>query len=140
MPFPLLALIPIIEKVIGAVIPDPVAAAEAKLKLMTLAQTGELAYLDADVKLALGQMAINQEEAKDPSLFKSGWRPAVGWLCVAGFAYMAVLRPLLPWILTLSGVEVPPLPSIDTTEIGAILFGMLGLGGMRTAERIKGKA
>ena len=136
----LLAFLPIIGKIIEKVIPDPVAAAAAKQAAFDSALKGELAYLDADMKLALGQMAINQEEAKDPSLFKSGWRPAVGWLCVAGFAYMTILRPVLPWLLTVAGVQVPPLPAIDTAEIGALLFGLLGLGGMRTAERIKGKA
>ena len=140
MPFPLLALLPIIEKVLGAVIPDPKAAAEANLRVLELAQKGELAWLDADVRLAVGQMEINKEEAKDPSLFKSGWRPAVGWLCVAGFTYMAVVRPLVPWIVQVAGLQVPPMPPVDTSEIMAILMGMLGLGGMRTAERIKGKA
>lgn len=140
MAFPFLALLPIIEKVLGAVIPDPKAAAEANLRVLELAQKGELAWLDADVKLAVGQMAINQEEAKDPSLFKSGWRPAVGWLCVAGFAYMAVIRPIVPWLVQVVGIQVPPMPPVDTSEIMAILMGMLGLGGMRTAERLKGKA
>ena len=140
MAFPLLALLPIFEKVIGAVIPDPKAAAEANLRVLELAQKGELAWLDADVRLAVGQMEINKEEAKDPSLFKSGWRPAVGWLCVAGFAYMAVIRPILPWVATVAGFQVPAMPPVDTSEIMAILMGMLGLGGMRTAERLKGKA
>lgn len=140
MAFPLLALVPIIEKVLGAVIPDPKAAAEANLRVLELAQKGELAWLDADVRLAVGQMDINKEEAKDPSLFKSGWRPAVGWLCVAGFAYMAVVRPLVPWLVQATGFQVPPMPPVDTSEIMAILMGMLGLGGMRTAERLKGKA
>ena len=139
MAFPL-ALIPIIGGLIDKLIPDPAKAAEAKLKAMEMAQAGELAYLDADVKLAMGQMEINKEEAKDPSLFKSGWRPAVGWLCLAGFAYAAVVRPLAPWIATVAGLHVPPLPAMDTAELMTILMGMLGLGGMRTAERIKGKA
>ena len=135
-----LAFLPLIGKIVDKIIPDPVAAAEAKQRAAALAMQGELAYLDADVKLAVGQMEINKEEARDPSLFKSGWRPAVGWLCVAGFAYMAVVRPLVPWVVAVAGLNVPPLPPIDTAEIGALLFGMLGLGGMRSAERIKGKA
>ena len=140
MAFPLLALLPIVEKVLNTVIPDPKAAAEANQRMLELAQKGELAWLDADVRLAVGQMEINKEEAKDPSLFKSGWRPAVGWLCVAGFAYMAVVRPIVPWVVQVLGIEVPPMPPVDTGEIMAILMGMLGLGGMRTAERLKGKA
>ncbi len=136
----LIAAVPVIGKLLDKIIPDPVAAADAKQRLFESMQKGELAYLDADVKLALAQIDVNKEEARDPSLFKSGWRPAVGWLCVAGFGYMAILRPILPWVLTVAGVDVPPLPAIDTAEIGALLFGLLGLGGMRTAERLKNKA
>lgn len=136
----LLSFLPIIGKVIERAIPDPAAAAAAKQAAFDSALKGELAYLDADVKLAMGQMEINKEEAKSPSLFKSGWRPGTGWLCLAGFAYMVIVRPLVPWVLTVAGLDVPPLPPIDTVEIGALLFGLLGLGGMRSAERIKGKA
>lgn len=140
MALPILGLIAAVVPLIDKLIPDPQAAAEAKLKALQMAQDGELAWLDANVKTALGQMEVNKEEARDPSLFKSGWRPAVGWLCVAGFGYMMVLRPLLPWVATVAGFQVPPLPTIDTAEIGALLFGMLGLGGMRSFERAKGKA
>lgn len=140
MALPILGLIAAVVPLIDKLIPDPQAAAEAKLKALQMAQDGELAWLDANVKTALGQMEVNKEEARDPSLFKSGWRPAVGWLCVAGFGYMAILRPLLPWVATVAGLQVPPLPTIDTAEIGALLFGMLGLGGMRSFERAKGKA
>jgi len=140
MAFPLLAVISAVVPLIDKLIPDPEAAAKAKLQAMELAQKGELAELDANLQLALGQLGVNREEASDPSLFKSGWRPAVGWLCVAGFAYMSVVRPLLPWVATVAGFNAPPLPAVDTTEIMAILFGMLGLGGMRSFERVKGKA
>ena len=140
MPFPLLAILPVVGKLIDKLLPDPAAAAKAQLDLMKLAQDGELAWLAADVQLAVGQMEINKEEAKDPSLFKSGWRPGVGWLCVAGFGYVTILRPLLPWTATALGHPLPPLPVIETAELMTILMGLLGLGGMRTAERIKGKA
>lgn len=127
-------------KLIDKVVPDVNERERQKLAIIEMQQKGELAYLDADLKLALGQMEINKEEAKSPGIFKGGWRPATGWLCVFGFAYMAVIRPLVPWVLTVAGIEVPPLPAIDTAEIGALLFGMLGLGGMRMHERVKGKA
>lgn len=127
-------------KLIDKVVPDVNERERQKSEIIKMQMAGELEYLKADVSLALGQMEINKEEAKDPSLFKSGWRPAVGWLCVAGFGYTAVARPLLPWILTAIGHPMPPLPAMDTSELMTILMGMLGLGGMRTAERIKGKA
>lgn len=140
MAFPILAVISAVIPLIDKLIPDPQAAANAKLEAMKLAQQGELAWLEADVKLAVSQMEINKADAQSASLFRGGWRPAVGWLCVCGFAYMTVLRPIMPWLATVAGLNVPPLPAIDTAEIGALLFGLLGLGGMRTAERIKGKA
>lgn len=140
MAFPILAVISAVVPLIDKLIPDPEAAAKAKLQAMELAQKGELAELDANLRLALGQLDVNREEARDPSIFKSGWRPAVGWLCVAGFSYMTVARPLLPWLATVAGLPVPPLPPVNTSELMAILFGMLGLGGMRSFERVKGKA
>jgi hypothetical protein len=138
--FPLVPILSAVAPIIERLFPDPKAAAEAKLRLFELEQAGELKHLEANLQVALAQVALNTEEAKSPSLFKSGWRPAVGWLCVSGFAYVTVVRPLFPWVLTVAGLDAPPLPAIDTAEIMAILMGMLGLGGMRSFERVKGKA
>jgi len=140
MAFPALLILSAVAPIVERLFPDPKAAAEAKVKLFELQQSGELKQLEADLQLALGQMEINKEEARSPSLFKGGWRPATGWLCVAGFAYMTLVRPLFPWVLTVAGIDVPPLPPVDTGEILAILGGMLGLGGMRSFERVRGKA
>jgi hypothetical protein len=137
----LLALLPVIGKIIERVIPDPQAAAAAKQLAFDSALKGELAYLDADVKLAVGQMEINKVEAAQPGIFKGGWRPAAGWGCVCIGIFYPAIRVLLPWALTVAGVDgVPELPALDTAEVMAMLFGLLGLGGMRSAERIKGKA
>ena len=125
--------------IIDKVIPDAQAAADAKLRAMELAQKGELAVLDADLRLALGQMEINKAEASTDR-FRGGWRPATGWCCVAGLAYQFLIQPLLPWTVALFGAQVPPLPAIDNETLMVLLTGMLGLGGMRTFERIKGKA
>jgi hypothetical protein len=133
------ALIPVLGTIFDKILPDPQAAADAKLKAMELAQRGELAVLDADVRLALGQMAINQEEAKT-DLFRGGWRPATGWACVAGLVYQFLVQPLLPWIVAVCGGSVPPLPAIDNDTLMVLLTGMLGLGGLRTFERVKGRA
>jgi hypothetical protein len=134
------ALIPVLGTLLDKVLPDQKAAAYAKLELMKIAQTGELAALDADVKLALGQMEINKAEAQSPDFFRGGWRPAVGWTCVLGLFYTYAGRPLLPWFAAVLGLEVPPLPPIDTSELMILLGGLLGLGGMRSLERIKGKS
>ena len=70
------ALIPAVVSVIDKVLPDPQQAAEAKLRALELGQRGDLAQLDAEVRLALGQMEINQAEAQT-DLFRGGWRPAM---------------------------------------------------------------
>lgn len=133
------ALLPIIGSIIEKVIPDPQAAADAKLKALDLAQRGELAQLDADTRMALAQIDVNKAEATT-DLFRGGWRPATGWVCVLGLAYSFLLRPLLPWIAAVAGFAVPPLPPLDGDTLMVLLTGMLGLGGFRTFERIKGKA
>ncbi len=134
--WPLLASI--LPGLLDKILPDPGAAADAKLKVMELAQKGELAAMDADVRLALGQMEVNKAEAST-DLFRGGWRPACGWVCAFGLAYNFLLRPLLPWFAKLAGFNVPDLPAIDTDTLMVLLTGMLGLGGLRTFERVKGK-
>jgi hypothetical protein len=133
------ALIPVVGSLLEKFIPDPQAAAEAKLKMREMAQKGELAALDADMKLALGQMEINREEAKT-DMFRGGWRPATGWACVAGLIYQFLAQPLVPWLATVMGFTVPPLPAIDNDTLMVLLTGMLGLGGLRTFEKVKGSA
>lgn len=135
----MIQFLPVIGTILDKLLPDPKAAADAKLKALELAQRGELAALDAEVRLAMGQLEINKAEAQSPSLFKGGWRPATGWVCVFGLGYTYFARPLLPWVMGLWGVEVAPLPAIDTGELMVLLGGLLGLGGMRTIERVNGK-
>ena len=132
------ALIPAVISVIDKILPDPQQAAEAKLRAVEMAQKGELAQLDADVRLAIGQMEINKAEATT-DLFRGGWRPATGWCCVAGLTYQFILQPTLPWLAALFGAAVPPLPAIDNETLLILLTGMLGLGGLRTVERVKGR-
>lgn len=132
-------IIPAITQVLDKIIPDPQAAAEAKLRALELAQKGDLAALDAELRLALGQLEVNKAEATT-DMFRGGWRPAVGWVCVVGLAYQFILQPLLPWLVALFGAQVPPLPAIDNETLMVLLTGMLGLGGLRTIERVKGKA
>ena len=133
------AIIPIITSVIDKLLPDPKAADDAKLKVLELAQRGELATLDADMRLALAQTEVNKAEAATDA-YRGGWRPFCGWVCGAGLAYQFLVQPLAPWIVAVSGVIVPQLPAIDTGTLMTLLCGMLGLGGLRTYEKQKGVA
>ena len=129
-------LIPMLGNLMDRLFPDPKAAADAKLEVMRLAQSGELAQLNADVQLATGQIEVNKVEAASTSLFVAGWRPAVGWICAAAFAFKFIGGPaafvLSQWV----GHPIV-LPVFDFTEMSTILLGMLGLGGLRTVEKVK---
>jgi hypothetical protein len=136
---PVTALLDIGSKVIDRIFPDPTAAASAKLELMKMQQTGELALLTADTDLAKGQLAINQAEAASSSVFVSGWRPALGWICGLAFAWNWVGLPIARFGMTLYGHPID-LVGADMSEMLPVLFGMLGLGGMRSWEKSKGVA
>lgn len=131
-------LIPAVTTILDKIIPDPQAAAEAKLKALEMAQKGELAALEADMKLAMGQLEINKAEATTDT-FRGGWRPFAGWVCGVGLCYTFLIRPILPWLVTVAGgTDVPPMPNIDTESLMVLLMGMLGLGGLRSYEKVKG--
>jgi hypothetical protein len=115
-------------KVLDKFIPDPAEKAKAE---------GEL----RGALLAWDQMqaSVNTEEAKSASVFVAGWRPFVGWTCGASFALNVVILPLLNFFIVASGEQAVVIP-MDTNLIMSTLFGMLGLGGLRTFEKIKGVA
>jgi hypothetical protein len=109
----------------GKSVIDPNQQAEIELKILEL----ENAFLTA-------QSAINMKEAENPNLFVSGWRPAAGWTCVVGFAYTFLGFPLMAWASLNFGWIEPPI--IDAAILINLLFGMLGLAGMRTYEAKSG--
>ena len=86
----------------------------------------------------LSQLEINKAEAASGSLFKGGWRPFIGWTSGIAFAYHFVLQPLLVFVLTASGVDLPDLPEFDMSTLLTVLGGMLGIGGLRSYEKTKG--
>ena len=134
---PISAVLDIGGKLIDRLWPDPVKAGEAKMELAKMAQTGELARLTAETELAKGQLAINQEEAKSTHLFVSGWRPFVGWCCGAAFAYAAILEPVARFVAAVGFSYGGQFPVIDTALTMQVLFGILGLGALRTREKEK---
>ena len=85
----------------------------------------------------LAQIELNKQEAAHQSLFVAGWRPFVGWTCGVALAYHFILSPLLSFILVVAGVETP-MPTFEFSQLSTILMGMLGLGGLRSYEKMKG--
>jgi|TARA_R100001440_G_scaffold33396_1_gene52327 hypothetical protein len=88
-------------------------------------------------ELALAQIEVNKAEAASGSIFKGGWRPAVGWVCASAFAYHFVLQPVLLFVVALTGTQLPTLPEFDMSTLLPVLGGMLGIGGLRTYEKQK---
>jgi hypothetical protein len=93
----------------------------------------------AAVSLVQGQIEVNRAEATNPSIFVAGWRPAVGWVCAAAMGYQFVARPFIAFAFAAWGHQLPDLPGIDG-QLWELLAGMLGLGGLRSFEKVKGVA
>ena len=93
----------------------------------------------AALSLVQGQMEINKAEAASPSAFTSSWRPAIGWVCASALAIQYIARPLMAWAGIVSGHPLPTLPGIDD-NLWQLMTAMLGLGGLRSFEKVKGVA
>lgn len=128
---PITAGLEVASKVIDRIFPDKAKADEAKLAMAQLQMSGEL-------KLILGQIEVNKAEATNTNLFVAGWRPFIGWVCGLALAYQYIGRPLLVIVGNAIDVAIPVLP-LDGT-LWELMFGMLGIGGLRTFEKLKGKA
>jgi len=131
-----LSLVPAVSHLLDRIIPDPDARAKAKLELVREENAQALQEMQMALQADQNQAQIDQQEAQSPSLFVSGWRPFIGWVCGAAFAYHYVLQPLLAFAIANAGGHVA-LPSFDMQELTTVLMGMLGLGGLRTIEKIK---
>jgi hypothetical protein len=97
----------------------------------------EKAELIAEINKA--QMEVNKVEAGHTSIFVAGWRPFTGWICATALGYHFILQPLLTFIMYTFGNEIV-LPTFDMGTLTTVLLGMLGLGGMRSFEKVKRSA
>ena len=122
---------------IDRVLPDPAAKAAAQLELLKMQQAGDLAQLAADTDLAKLQIQTNMAEAAG-IWFTAGWRPFIGWICGVSLCYVAILEPVARFVAQVWFAYTGAFPTIDTQLTMQVLLGMLGLGAMRSAEKIKG--
>ena len=116
------------KTLIDRFLPDPDKRREAEMELVRMAAAGELQQVVA-------QLEINAREASHPSIFVAGWRPAVGWVCVAAMAFQYLARPLL----IAYNVAPADMPGLDD-NLWAILTGILGIGGLRSLEKVQNVA
>lgn len=83
------------------------------------------------------QLDVNIEEALHKSIFVAGWRPFIGWICGFGIAYHFVIYHLMVWIIKIFSIEIEP-PVLNTEGLMSLVMTMLGMGGLRSFEKIKG--
>ena len=135
--FPLSAILDIGSKLVDKFFPDPQQAEQAKLKLLEMQQNGELAQLAAATDLAKLQIQTNIAEAAG-NWFTAGWRPFIGWICGVSLCYVAIIEPIARFVAQVWFHYTGAFPTINTDLTMQVLLGMLGLGAMRSAEKIKG--
>jgi hypothetical protein len=118
-----------ISTVLDRVIPDKNKRAEAEEQLQTL-------LTSQDFQIAIEQIKVNAIEAQSESFFKSGWRPSVGWICSIAFGLHFVIFPILNYFLMLCG-QLPILVPFQMDTLLTVLLGLLGMGTLRTVEKMK---
>ena len=113
-------------KVLDKFVPDPEAKAKAETELRSSLQQWDKEQTD-----------VNAVEAANPNIFVSGWRPMIGWVCALALAYQYLVTPLGMWVATSLHLAVSTPPKLDDS-LWQLMFGMLGMGGLRTYEKLKG--
>lgn len=127
---PITALLDIGGKVIDRVFPDPLQAAQAKLEMFKLQQSGDLAQMT-------GQMEIDKVEAASTNWFVAGGRPFIMWVCGAACSWNWVGLPMAKFACSYFGHPVNLAPA-DVSEMMPVMMGILGLGAYRSFEKVKG--
>jgi roadblock/LC7 domain-containing protein len=134
MPIPAIvtALLPALGTLVDRLIPDKAEAEKARNQL-------EAQLVTAANAAAMAQVEVNKVEAGHSSVFVAGWRPSIGWVCAAGLAWAFVLAPIASWALVVLGIKAE-LPAIQFDHLFELVLAMLGIGGLRTFEKLRGVA
>jgi hypothetical protein len=132
------AILNTISTVVTRLVPDAGQAAQLQFELQKALLDSQDAMNKSIADAMQAQTAVNAKEAESPSIFVSGWRPFIGWVCGIGVAYAFLFNPFLTWVASMAGVVSPP--TLDTTQMTGLLMGLLGLGTLRTVEKVQGVA
>jgi hypothetical protein len=98
----------------------------------------ELDAYKAESERMGGQVEINKIEAANSNVWVSGARPFIMWVCGAAFAYATVVEPVLRFAAKVWFGYAGDFPVIDTDLTMQVLFGILGLGVMRSFDKKAG--
>lgn len=122
-----------VRAVLDRLFPDPMKRAQVEIELRKLEQEGTFAQ-KAEQALALAQIDVNKTEA---ATGRGGWRTFIGWNLGAAMSVQFVVGPLGVWAAGMAGYRIDPPPMLDAV-LWQLMFGMLGLGGLKTFEKVKG--
>ena len=122
-----------VAKIIGLFKVDPTVALEKSVEVQEI----QLQIQGKLVDQITAQIDVDKAEAANANMFVAGWRPAIGWICGLGLGVQFLINPLATWIAALLGHAIA-FPGLDLGTLMTLLFGMLGLGGMRTYEKVQG--
>lgn len=139
----ILELLPAISGILDRLLPNQNEKLKQQIAL-------EIATLNAEMELAKGQLSVNAAEAASEDKYVSRWRPTAGWLCLSALAIGVLVKIVLPSLLILLPVVgyhdlatiktvTTQLAALDIDFFNTMLWGLLGLGGMRSFEKLKGK-
>lgn len=132
------SLLEIIKDALDRILPDPEAKAKAQAEAFELLTNGTFDD-KAKQAIAIAQADINKADAQSGNWFQSGWRPAIGWTCAGALFSQYIVKPWVQWACIVAGHPLPPLPGIDD-NLWQLMGGMLGLGAMRSFDKLKGTA
>lgn len=138
---------PILEALFGGggkALAGPIEAIGNVLDKLFTSKDEKLSKEEAMMRLlqqpSIAQTEINKIEAQHRTIFVAGWRPFIGWICGLALFYNFIIRDILAWVLSINIPDMTPPPELAMEHLLTVLMGMLGLGAMRTYEKIKGKA
>jgi len=110
---------------------------QAEYELLKMTQTERMTDKANEVAIAIAQIEVNKEEAKTGNMFIAGWRPAIGWTCALSYGYVFLVGPIVTQFSGAWGYSFP-LPPVDMDNMLYVLGGLLGIGGLRTFEKVRG--
>lgn len=136
------SVVDLLKTGIDKIWPDKTEAEKAKAALAQAEAAGSLQDMQNQWDNAKAQIEVNKQDAASTNFFVAGWRPFIGWVCGSAFAWTFVLQPIAVTASTVLGHPIDPkaIPVLDFSQIQPVLYGMLGLGAMRTYEKVRGAA
>lgn len=126
-----------VAKIVGLFKVDPTVALQKQVELQEIQLQLQSKLQDQIQAQLQGQLDTNKQEAASQKIFIAGWRPFIGWICGSGLGIQFIVNPIVTWIAALAKHPVA-FPSLDLGTLMTLLFGMLGLGAMRTYEKTNG--